>query len=258
MTARQAHLLQRVATLAAALGLALGATPGARAAGFQFSPVRVNLNAHDRAASVLLTNGDDAPVRLEVQAFTWTQRADGRSVLVASNSLLVFPELLTIPPHEQRRLRVATTDPPGAVESAYKVTIAEIGAFAPKKTRGADVTITLQVDVPVYVAPMVGRRSGAIAGANVAKRALTFAVVNNGTVHFDVTGARVTGLGANERQLFMVEPDGGDVLAGDKREYRVELPAKSCTSLRALTIKLAASDQQLVQALDVPPGACNP
>lgn len=247
-----------MATLAAALGLALGATQGARAAGFQFSPVRVNLNAQDRAASILLTNGDDAPVRLEVQAFTWTQRPDGQAVLVANNALLVFPELLTIPAHSQRRVRVATTDPPGSVESSYKVTIAEIGTFAPKKTRGADVTITLQVDVPVYVAPTVGRRAGAIAGANVAKRALTFAVANNGTLHFDVTDARVTGLGANERQLFMVEPDGGDVLAGGKREYRVELPAKACGSLRALTIHLTASDQQLVQTLDVPAGACNP
>jgi P pilus assembly chaperone PapD len=258
VTDRHAHLPQRVASLAAALGLALGATQGARAASFQFSPVRVNLTAHDRAASVLLTNNDDVPLRLEVQAFTWTQRPDGQPVMVASNALIVFPELLTIPAHAQRRLRVAATEPPGELESSYKVAIAEIGTFAPKKTRGEDVTITLQADVPVYIAPTIGRRSGAIAGANVAKRTLRFAVINNGTLHFDVTGARVTGLGANERPLFTVEPDGGDVLAGAKRDYRIDLPAKECGALRALEIHLTASDQQLVQTLDVPAGACNP
>jgi P pilus assembly chaperone PapD len=221
--------------------------------------VRVNLNAHDPAASVLLTNSDDAPLRLEIQAFTWSQRPNGQPVMVASNGLVVFPELLTIPAHSQRRLRIAATEPPTALESSYKVTISEIGTFAPKKARGADVTIALQADVPVYVAPTApGNRSGAIDGANVAKRALTFAVVNNGTLHFDITDASVTGLGANEHQLFAVQPDGGDVLAGGKREYRVALPSKGCSSLKAVTIHLKASDQQLVQTLDVPAGACNP
>jgi fimbrial chaperone protein len=250
-------LLRRVASLAAALGFALGATGGARAAGFQFSPVRVNLTARDPVGSITLTNTDDAPLRLEVQAFHWTQRVDGRSAFDASDALLVFPQLLTIPPHEQRRLRVATTDPPGAREATYQVSITEIGSFSTPRTRGAGVAIHVQANLPVFIAPTVERRAGAIAGASVQKRTLTFAVVNVGTLHFVTKDVRVTGIGPDTRPLFAQELDGGEVLADGKREYRIDLPRKQCGALRALTIQLNADDQRLIQTLNVPAGTCS-
>lgn len=179
-------------------------------------------------------------------------------MLAGSKALLVFPELLTIPPHARRRLRVAMTDPPGASEASYMISIAEIGAFATKKTPGAAVTLTLQANIPVFFAPALGRRAGAIAGANVAKRRLAFAVVNTGTLHFVIKDSRVTGLGADERPLFASQLSEGYVLAGERRSFLVDLPRKNCTSLRALTIQVNAGEQQLVQTMDVPPGACDP
>jgi len=247
-----------VASLAAALGFALGATGGGRAAGFQFSPVRVNLTARDRVGTITLTNPDDAPLRLEVQAFHWTERVDGRAVLDASDALLVFPQLLTIPPHGQGSLRVTTTDPLGAREATYKVSITEIGSFATARRGGAGVVLRMQANLPVFIAPTVERRAGAIIGASVRNRTLTFAVANAGTVHFVTKDVRVTGIGPDTRPLFSQELDGGDVLADGKREYRVNLPRKQCGALRALTIHLNADDQQLIQTLDVPAGACNP
>jgi P pilus assembly chaperone PapD len=251
-------LLRRAASFAAAFGLALGATEGA--AGFQFSPVRVNLTARDPVGSITLTNADDAPLRLEIQAFHWTQRVDGRPALEASDALLVFPQLLTIPPHEHRSLRLAMTDQPapGEREAAYKVSITEIGSFSTPKTRGAGIAISMQANLPVFIAPTVERRAGAIAGASVQKRTLSFAVVNVGTLHFVTKDLRVTGIGSDTRPLFSQALDGGDVLADGKREYRVDLPRKQCGVLRALTIRLKADDQQLIQTLDVPAGTCNP
>jgi P pilus assembly chaperone PapD len=258
VTGSNVALVRRAAFLAAALGFALCATQGARAAGFQFEPVRVHLTARDRVGSITLTNPNDAPIRLEVQAYHWTQGVDGQSMLNASDALLVFPQLLTIPPHERRSLRVAMTDPPGEREETYKVSIAEIGSFSAPAARGARVSIQMQANLPVYIAPTVERRAEAIAEASVEKRTLSFAVVNAGTVHFVTKDVRITGIGPDTRPLFAQELDDGAVFADGKREYRVDLPRNECGALRALTIQLNADDQPLIQTLDVPAGACNP
>ncbi len=250
--------LKRVASLAIALGLALGATGSVRAAGFQFAPVRVTLNAHDRVGAITLTNPDDVPKRLETQVFRWTQRADGQPVLVASDALIVFPQLLTLPPHGQRNIRVATTDAPGALEATYKVSITEIGSFNAPGMRAAGVAIEMQVNVPVFIVPTVEQQAPALSLGGVQKHALSFAIVNGGTVHFVTRDVGVTGLGAGMRVTFSKPLDGGDVLAGGKREYLVDLPRTECASLRALTIYADAGDQKLTRTFDVPAGACGP
>jgi fimbrial chaperone protein len=249
-------LLRCAASLIIAFGFWLGSTADADAAGFQFSPVRINLTARNPVASILLTNPGDAPLRLEVKAFRWSQRVDGQPALDETDTLLVFPQLLTIPPHEQRAVRVATTEPAGAREGTYKVSVTEIGSFSTPQTRSAGVSIRMQANLPVFIAPTIERRAGAIADASVQKKSLTFVVVNDGTVHFITSGVRVTGIGADSRPLFSQELDNDDVFAGGRREYHVDLARKQCGALRALSIQLEAGDQHLIQTFELPSGAC--
>lgn len=253
------HALGRsVGSLVVALCCTLSATEGVRASGFQYSPTRVDLTARDHVASITLTNNSDTPERLEVEALRWTQGSDGQPALNPSQNLLVFPQLLTIPPREQRRLRVAVTDPTGPVEISYKISITEIPSFSTLKTRRAGVTVALQVDMPVFVAPTFARRSGAIVDAAVQHRKLAFAVNNIGTVHFVSKQVFVTGLGADTHSIFTTRLDDGEVLAGSKRALKVDLPRNHCSELRAVSIHLVAGDQRLTQTLNVPAGACNP
>ncbi len=256
MTASTRTCLRHAVPFAAAVALVLGSASGARAEGFEFFPLVVDLTAAEHVGSITLRNPGDVPLRLEAQAYRWTQRADGRPALDPSNDLIVFPQLLTVPPHDQRNIRVATTDPPAALESTFKVSITEIGSFSAPATRGAGIALQLRTDVPVFVAPAVERRAGAIAAAGVRDRTVSFAVVNSGTLHFVAKDVRVTGFGADARPLFSTQLESGEVLAGAKREYRLDVSRQQCGALRAVSMTLEAGDQQLTHMLEVPAGSC--
>jgi fimbrial chaperone protein len=250
-------LLRRVASLVVVLVCSLGATQDVRAAGFEFSPLRVHLTARDRASLITLTNPNDTPVRLEVQASHWTQAIDGQPILDATDDLIVFPELLTIQPHEHSNLRVAIMAPASANEATYKVSIREIRSYSPAISSHLGVSIQMQADIPVFIAPTIERHGGALTDIIVQKRLLSFTVANVGTLHFVATDARVTGIGADARPLFFQDLDISDVLAGSKRRYQVDLSHQQCSALRALTIRVNAGDQPLIQTLDIPASACN-
>jgi P pilus assembly chaperone PapD len=245
-------------TLAAALGLAVGAIGSAPVATFQFSPVRVNLTARAPAASILLTNPTTTPLRMEARAFRWTQRTDGKAVLAPSDAILVFPQLLTIPANGQRRVRVATTDAPGDREGAYRVAIASIGTFSSPATRGTDIQLLLQANLPVYVAPKTLTIVTTIVDAHVANATLAFAVANGGTVHVLLTAVRVSGRGQNMQPMLATTLDGGDVLAGMQRIYLVPLPRATCRALRSFTIQLNAGDKPVTQTGELTANACGP
>lgn len=251
-------LTRRLASAIFALGLASGAVGSGRAAGLAISPMHVDLTAAEHAGSIALTNQNDAPLRLEIAGFHWSQRADGGAVLVPTENLIVFPQLLTIPPHEGRNIRLALTAPSAEREDAYQISITELPAFTSPASRGVGLTFRMRANLTVFLAPKVERSAGAITDAAVRAGALTFALANSGTVHFVTKDVRVVGIGSDLREVFSQTLGGGDVLSDGKRVYHAALPRKNCAGLRALTIHAKAGDQTLVQTLDVPTGACRP
>jgi P pilus assembly chaperone PapD len=251
-------LLRVVASAAIALGLALCAAEGARASGFQYLPATMQLTARAHTGSVTVTNPSDAPLRVEIQAFHWNQGADGQALLDESDQILVFPQIVLIPPGESRQIRLAILATPADREQTYQVAITEIPAFSSPASRGAAVVVHMRAIVPVFFGPTVERDAGAITATAVRNDALNFTVTNLGTVHFEAKNVHVAGLGLDMRELFAQDADRQLVLAGSERNYRVVLPRKECSALRALTISLDADAQHLSQTLNVPPGACSP
>jgi P pilus assembly chaperone PapD len=251
-------LLRAAATVAVALGLVVYQTEGARASGFHSSPSIVQLTARAHSGSVTVTNTNDAPLRVEIEAFHWDQGAGGQTVLDPTDQLLVFPQLIVIPPGESRQVRLAALAAPTDREQTYQVSITEIPAFSSPATRTAAVTVRMRADIPVFFRPPTERWAGAIAAAKVKNGALAFSVANLGTVHFEAKNLQVAGLGPDMREVFSQNVGTEFVLAGSQRDYRVALPHKACSTLRVLTISLDADAQHLTQTLDIPPGACGP
>jgi fimbrial chaperone protein len=244
-----------VAIAFAALAFAGGGSD-ARAEGFQLSPVRLSLTAKEHVASIAVLNPADVPLRIEVRSARLTQNAEGRAALVPSDDLLVFPQLVTIPAHAVRNVRVAATLPAGEREGAYEVVVTEINAFAAPAARRTAIALQMQADIPVFVAPQAERRSAAIADASVRNRTLAFSVRSDGSVHVVTKDVRVTGEGTGGKPVFAAGLEGGLLLAGGAREYRVALTRAQCGALRAATIRLRANDQDLVRALEIGPDAC--
>jgi fimbrial chaperone protein len=250
------HALHRVvASAAVVLGLALCGAEGAGASGFRFSPAIVQLTAHTPTGSITVTNPGDAPLRVEVQAFRWNQGTDGQALFDPTDQLLVFPQMIVIPPGATRQVRLAVLAAPADQEQTYQVAITEIPATS-AAARTSSVSVRMRADIPIFFGPIVKRVAGSIASATVRNGALDFTVANLGTAHFEAKNVHVAGLGPDMREVFAQDENAQFILAGDKREYRIALPRKECNASRALTIRVDADAQHLTQTLDLPPGAC--
>ena len=129
-------------------------SPGAASASsYIVNPTRVYLNANASSGLLTLKNESDQPLRMQVKAHQWAQGQDGEIQLSPTDDLIVFPALLTLKPGEERRIRVATAVPFGAVEKTYRIYVEELPPTTVEKSEGASVKILTRMGVPVFVQP---------------------------------------------------------------------------------------------------------
>ena len=239
-----------------ALGLALCTAAGASAGNLGFGPPTLDLNARARIGTVSLTNRAADPARFEIKVFRWAQLLDGRMQLDPTEDVIVFPQLITIPGNETRRLRVSLMVPPGELEKTYRIQVTEIPGFSgTARAPGGSIAMLSELKLPIFYAPEHAQIAGAIQGAGVHHGALAFSVANTGTVHFETKRLTVTLFGLNGRVVSSRQIDGWYVLPGGRREYRLPLP--NCGDIRAVTIS-ADAGAHVEQTIDVPADACRP
>ena len=230
------------------------AAEGAAAGDLGFGPPMLELTARAHTGTVSLTNRGVDPTRFEINVFRWAQELDGRMKLVPTDDAIVFPQLVTIAGHETRRLRVSMMVPPGETEKTYRIQVTEIPQFSgPSPARSGAITMLSQLQLPIFYAPFSARVSGAIAAASVRERALSFSVVNSGTVHFKTKNLTVTAFGPAGNVVFSKKLDGWYVLPGGQRDYRIALAG--CGGIRAVTIS-ADGGPRAEQTIVVPADAC--
>ena len=247
--------MRKVASAAVALGLALCTAAGASAGNLGFGPPTLELTARARIGTISLTNRDADPVRLEIKVFRWAQQLDGRMQLDSTDDAIVFPQLLTIPGNETRRLRISLMVPASELEKTYRIQVTEIPGFAGTTRTPGSIAMLSQLKLPIFYAPLRERIEGAIQEAAVRHGALTFSVANTGTVHFQTKRLTITAFGPNGRVVSSKNLDGWYVLPGSRREYH--LPLSDCADIRALTIHAEAGGR-VDQTIDVPADACRP
>ena len=99
------------------------ASARAAAGEFVINPLRVTLDRTTRATEVVVRNDDKTPLRMQVQAMTWTQNVDGVDQYEPADALLYFPRTMEIPPGESRIVRVGVRAAPVTREEAYRLFI---------------------------------------------------------------------------------------------------------------------------------------
>jgi fimbrial chaperone protein len=249
-------LRARAASAILVLGLALCGSEGeVLSADMVFTPPTLTLTARVRNASVVLTNRGQQPVRFEVRGLHWDQKTDGRMQLDPTDELLVFPALITIPPGQDRTIRVADSGPPSSLERSFRLEITEIPEFQPTPKLGASVNIRSQFMLPVFYAPIDSRVAGVVSGASLQHGKFSFAILNTGTVHFKLKGVDVIGLGSGGRKVFTHSLEGWYVLPGGERDYSIDLDGATCAATKAITVS-ADAGSRLVQTIEVPSDAC--
>ena len=199
------------------------------------SPTEVIINPRNPTELLNLTNQGGDTLRYEINTFVWQQTADGGIVLNKTEDVVVFPLLLTLGPHETKRLRFGLQSPPGDVEKSYRVILQEL----PSETAGNAVSIRLvaKISLPIFVTPASAHPDPRIGSISAAGNAVSFSVLNPGTAHFMVRRLRAIATDAAGRGVFDVTTQGWYVLAGGQRDYRLTLAEADCRRVAHLVIE---------------------
>lgn len=242
----------------AALALVLLAGPPALAGEFVINPLRVTLDRSTRASEVVIRNEDKAPLRMQVEAMSWTQDEQGADRYVAAEGLLYFPRAMEIPPGESRIVRVGVRGLPVSREEAYRLFIEELppaaGTEAPSD--GTTLRVYLRVGVAVFVAPAKPERSGEITSLDIKSGQVEWIVANGGNVHIRADQIELVGTASDGSKILShVYPD-RYVLAGMTKSLRFAIDAETCGKLAAIEATLIAERLDLKRKIDVGPGAC--
>ncbi len=132
--------------------LALAGPAGAQT--FSISPVRITLATNQRSAVLHLGNPNAAPITVQVSAYHELLNGDGGKRLEPTDELLVYPQIVRIPPRAERLIRVGMLQPPDA-EQSYRL-ILETPPLPPEaQPQGQRISAELivRVSIPVTVQP---------------------------------------------------------------------------------------------------------
>jgi fimbrial chaperone protein len=236
------------------IAAALAAGTPALGAPLSVSPTQIDLTREKQSDLLSVLNDGDTEVRLQVEVFAWDQSASGEMLLQPTQDILAFPPLLTIAPHETKRIRVGTTLPPGPAEKGYRISLQELPSSPREGSTG--VQILSRISLPIFLDPPSPKAEGQIDATQVSGGHLAFSVRNTGTRHFTLHSVHVEGMDAAGTRTLEASADGWYLLVGDRRDYRVELAEADCRKSKQIVLKALLDERQIETTIPVPAGAC--
>jgi fimbrial chaperone protein len=144
----------RRSNLQALAALALGILPAVTSAGtFSVSPVRIFMQARERATAVTIQNEGTTELVMQADVFAWKQSADGVDELVPTEDIILAPPILRVAPGARQVVRLAHLRPPPAgAQQTYRLIVREIPEAQAPST-GVNVQVALAFSLPVFITP---------------------------------------------------------------------------------------------------------
>jgi fimbrial chaperone protein len=244
--------------LALTLALMLLVSAPAAAGEFVINPLRVSLDRSTRASEVVVRNDDKVPLRMQVEAMSWSQGGEGPDQYVPAEGLLYFPRTMEIAPGDSRVIRVGVRAAPVTREEAYRLFIEELpsAAVADEPAQGTSLRVFLRVGVAVFVAPTKPERNGEITRLDLKGREVEWVVANKGNVHFRADQVELVGIARDGARLFVQPFQERYFLAGVARTLRFGIAPEVCGQLATIEAVVVADRLDLKRRIDVPPGSC--
>jgi P pilus assembly chaperone PapD len=246
-------MLRRLALLL----FVIGAAPHARAAGLQVVPILVELSRAEPRAFVLVRNTSDASVRLESTVSAWDETRDGKMRLAPAPEFTVFPPLMELPAHGERKIRVSTTATFGEREQPYRLFIQELPPAEKPKEKAAIHFLT-RLGIPVFLSPPRVDLKAEVREASAAGGQLKWVIKNTGNTRLSPTQLQLEGLLADGKKAWSESVDAWYVLAGGERAFEHKLPSESCSKVTAIVIEVPVGDEKVRARVETPGGACGP
>lgn len=221
------------------IGQALIASPSIA---FSLSPVKINLGRDTNSQDIEIFNDNSTEkLRIQVDSYKWGQNTQGESILEPTREVVAFPTLLEILPNSKRTVRVGVRVPSGSSEKTYRVIIkqlrnATIGEVTGAKQRKSELSLLVNMSLPVYVEPINVLRKAELADGRLKERKLVFTLSNTGNVRVEPGEASLKALTANGEVVGNTKIKLGSILANVKREFVVDLPKSQCEKVRSVAI----------------------
>jgi fimbrial chaperone protein len=225
---------------------------------FTINPLRISLDRNARASEVTVRNDDSVPLRMQIEAMTWRQDAQGKDQFAPTDDLIFFPRAMEIPPGESRIVRVGVRAAPVTSEDTYRLFIEELPSPAAPDVppQGTSLRIFLRVGVAVFVAPAQSRRTGEITQLDLKGGVAEWSVSNTGNAHFRTDQVALAGVARDGTRLFTQEFPERYFLAGAEKTLHFDVPRDTCRQLVALEASVIGENLDLKRKLDVDPARC--
>ena len=229
------------------------ATVNTFASTLQVTPTNITLTTGSTTALLTLKNNGQEEVRMEVSVSDWNQKPNGEMVLTATDDIVFFPELLSIPAGESSNIRIGTAIPPGTIEKTYRLKLKALPTLA-KSKQNFDVQILVNHSIPIYLAPPEAHVTGRIEGLSFVQGVLSFTVRNAGTRHFIAKTIRITGFDAAGKRVFSQSNSGSNILAAGTRDYQLPISKNDYRQSRRLLVEVETAERTFKHDFNLPSG----
>lgn len=255
----QTRFSWQLSTVAILLALTSHLRGWAQSSEFYLNAVQVFLSPRQRTALLTLTNTGQVPINFEISVRRWEQTADGQEELTETDgNVVAFPVLLSVPPGEQRSLRVGVRQPAATQEQTYRLLVTELPPANIPDTQGAAIRIIKTFSLPIFVQPVNLQRQGEIVNGRVEGGKLSFVLRNRGNVHIQTLGITVQGLNERGTVVFERTLDSVYVLAERDRPFaNISLPQTNCAQVRQVKLQSVGTTPSLTTAIPTPNGVCS-
>ena len=240
---------------AAVAALHIGARDVA-AANFSVNPVQVRLSAKVSSALLTLRNDSTETLRFQLSGFAWDQTPGEQITLAPTSDIIFFPQLLTLGPKEERKIRIGTATGFGPSEKTYRLFIEELPPLQKPGDVKTGVAMLTRVGIPVFMAAAQPLAQLEIGDFGMHEGTLGFLIRNTGNTHFMTGKIVVRSLDKSGEVIFQQSPPGWYVLAGRFRQYRIEIPKGDCARIASSVVEVTSGTETVTARVAATPTGC--
>jgi len=232
--------------LAAGLCVAIGP---ARAGSFQVNPIRVDMTKGATSASITLRNDGDEPIVVQSSIVGWSQD-QGQDAYAPTGEALITPPIMTVAPGASQIVRIGLRRAPDPQrELTYRIYLQEVPP--PPKPGFTGLQVALRVGLPVFVPPVAPAIRRLEWSAQIRSGGIALAAQNSGNAHVQISDFELRLPGASEPIAH--ESSLAYVLAGQRREWNLSVPADRVKAASELRLKAFTDAGEIDTTVNVEP-----
>lgn len=213
---------RRLLTLFSACLASLAGT-SAQAASFSVSPVRIFMDARERATGVTIINEGDTDLVMQAELFEWKQKPDGTDELLPTQDLVLAPPILKLAKGGRQTVRLANLRPPVPGEQlTYRLIVREVPEALAPTHQGVKIQVALAFSLPIFITPPGAKRDIACTATRVSATAIRATCENRG--HAYAEPASMTLATPSGNTLLATDIKGGYILPAVTRSFELSGP----------------------------------